>query len=444
MFPKAVSILCCIGIFAVFYRVARLLVDRPVLVSAAAGTVTAAIPSFAIWTTSGLENALLALAVVALAGVLVSAIYRRALYETRVAAMCGALAALAALSRPDGLIYGAAYAITVSLLAARGEIGRTLRPMAISVGALAAPLGMYEVWRITTFGDWLPNTARAKMQGVPGPSDLSRPAELVSYSGWLTVLLVVAVLAVGTVSAQARARRSEVLALFVPLGLAVVAFAVLRGDWMAQYRFATPIWPMAAFSFSVCSALLLASATARTRILAATVALAAGSLLATGWLAAAANFQRAPTAPLCYVAQETGIMTNSYADILRLRGGSLLAVDGGGTALTSRLAFIDLAGLVNAPIAGYWQSDDMGGLRNYVFDDVRPTFIKVWRGWIANTVHTGLLTDPRMSRDYEQLWSPELGSAVWVRRERRSRPRAPRISQNLRNRPELRDAAGIR
>ena len=50
------------------------------------------------------------------------------------------------------------------------------------------------------------------------------------------------------------------------------------------------------------------------------------------------------------------------ADRLGIDDGSLLAVDGGGTALTSRLRFVDLSGLADARIARYWSDNDMAGL----------------------------------------------------------------------------------
>ena len=105
------------------------------------------------------------------------------------------------------------------------------------------------------------------------------------------------------------------------------------------------------------------------------------ALTLNGFISAARDFQRTPTAGLCDIAQNTGYLFNGYADILGVRDGSLLAVDGGGTSLTSRLRFVDLSGLAERRIAGAWQRNDMAGLRNYIFDEVKPTFIKIWAGW---------------------------------------------------------------
>lgn len=109
LFPKIVALLCCAGVFAGFYAVVRAVSRRPVVLTVVAGAVTAAVPSFAIWVSSGLENPLLALIAVTLAALLARAAIARRLLEVRVAVGCGLLAALAALTRPDGLIYAAAY-----------------------------------------------------------------------------------------------------------------------------------------------------------------------------------------------------------------------------------------------------------------------------------------------------------------------------------------------
>jgi len=93
MYPKALALLCCLGMFVGFLSIARAVSSRPALVALAAGSITAAIPSFVIWTTSGLENALFALAVVTIAAVLVRAALDGRLLDTRTAVLCGGLAA---------------------------------------------------------------------------------------------------------------------------------------------------------------------------------------------------------------------------------------------------------------------------------------------------------------------------------------------------------------
>src|SRR5439155_7709644 len=70
LFPKALALLCCAGILTACYLVAKRVTARPALLTLLVGLIIATIPSFVIWTTSGLENSMFALAVVTLAALL--------------------------------------------------------------------------------------------------------------------------------------------------------------------------------------------------------------------------------------------------------------------------------------------------------------------------------------------------------------------------------------
>jgi hypothetical protein len=413
-YPKTLALLCCLGIFVGFLSIARTISSRPILVTLAAGSITAAIPSFVIWTTSGLENPLLALAVVTIAAVLVRACVEERLLETRTAVLCGALAALAGLTRPDGAIYLAAY--PVALLVAGNSIASkpTRRALGTSVLVGAVPLLVYLVWRLATFGTWLPNTAIAKEQDLPVLSDLDKPGELVTYLGWLGFLLtaVLVVLAIQRGGKTATGLRM----LLIPLALALVAYAVLNTDWMTQHRFATPVWPLAALAFTASLAEVFRTLTPPARVVTCGAVALVATLTLSGWRQAAKDFRITPTVSVCYVARSTGYTFNIYAERLGIDDGSLLAVDGGGTSLTSRLEFVDLSGLGDHDIAEYWHHDDMAGLRDHVFEDVRPTFIRIWDGW-DGVPRLRLLEDERLARDYVQVWGPPTGGGNWVRRD---------------------------
>ncbi len=51
-----------------------------------------------------------------------------------------------------------------------------------------------------------------------------------------------------------------------------------------------------------------------------------------GFVSSAREFRRVPTAGLYDIAQNTGYLFNDLADIIGVRDGTLLSVDGGGTA----------------------------------------------------------------------------------------------------------------
>jgi hypothetical protein len=415
-FPKLLGLAGAAGIFWAFHRVAVRVSRSPVTLTVVAGALTAAAPPFVIWIGSGLENPLIALLVIALAARLATAALDGRLLETRVAVTCGLLAGLAALTRPDGAVYLLAHPLAVVVATGSAEPrARRLRGAAASFVVGAVPVLLYELWRVVEFGALLPTTARAKQQGMLSTLDLARPAELVGLAGWLACLVVAG--AVGVVVARwANPAAVVVRVLLVPLGLALAAYAVLAADWMPLARFATPVWPLLALLAAVAiAAVLPARRTAGRWVLVGALGLAALSTAAT-WTTAASAFRARPTVPLCEVTRSTAQTVDAAADALGVRKGSLLGVDAGGVALGSRLQFVDLAGLTDPVIAGYWASGDMAGLRDHLLDGVRPTFVRLWHGWNIPE-GSGLFTDPRLARDYEPLWSSPQGAVTLVRRD---------------------------
>ena len=138
-----------------------------------------------------------------------------------------AFAALASLTRPDGLLHVVAYPLVVFTSGAV-PIGRprvALRPIARFAAVALTPLALYVAWRLWTFGRLLPNTGVAKEQGLPGWDAFQRPTELVDYVGWSAFTFAVIVVALGWRTSAAF--RSAMAVLAVPLALAIASFAVL-------------------------------------------------------------------------------------------------------------------------------------------------------------------------------------------------------------------------
>lgn len=426
-FPKLIALACCAGVFACFYSVARGATSRPVLVTVVAGTVTAAIPSFAIWCFSGMENALFALFVVALAATLARAALGGHLLDARTATTAGLLAAGAGLTRPDGLIYVTAFPLVVLLLTAADRQSARRWAVARSVSVFAIPCLAYLLLRLVMFGDWLPATVRSKVHGPPAPADLNRAADVVGQGGWLAALaaLVVVTLALR----RAPPARPVLAGVLVPLALAVVAFAVLPADWMWEARFATPIWPLAALVTALAATQVLSGAALRVRVGAAALAVLVVLPSCALWVVTAQQYRAGPVAALCPIAYAEPFRLNAVADALDVRDGSFVGVDAGAVALASRLRFVDGVGLTDARVARFWQARDMPGLRDYVFDQVRPTFYMVYSGWDlgpgldSSRGGPHFQQDPRFARDYAEV-APETKTGaspsragVWVRRE---------------------------
>ncbi|AFU01068.1 hypothetical protein AW168_04125 [Nocardia brasiliensis] len=414
LYPKAVALLCCAGILAACYLAARRVSRWPALVTFAAGVLLAAIPSFVIWCFSGLENSLFALAACALAVHLFLAVLDERLWTPKAAVLAGAIAAFAALTRPDGLIYLVAYPAISLLLVRRATWTAALRGVLYSGLAFALPFGAYLVWRYSEFGRLVANTAVAKNQEMPSVQDLSRIGDLVQYAGAPAVILAVGV--VGLALASPGKWRDGAVALLVPLALAMVAYCVLEPDWMAQFRFATPVWALGALVFAISAGELLAKLHLYRRVL--VVLALVGALIPSGvaFADASGSYRANSDVPLCWIVLRFGEVFNGYADILELDQGSLFTPDMGGSSLTSRLRLIDMAGLVEARIANIYAGEDHTDLSDYIFDEIEPTFVHTHGGWMGNQI----TVDPRIERDYYRIHrspDPDRPDEDWVRKD---------------------------
>ncbi|WP_235999088.1 hypothetical protein [Qaidamihabitans albus] len=417
VFPKALALVCCAGIVAACHYAAARVTSRPAVVTFVAGVLLAANPSFVIWSFSGLENALFALAVTWLAVVLFRAAVDGRLAAPGIAVIAGALAALAALTRPDGLIYALAYPLALLVLGERATLGASARSALLSSIAFAFPVGGYLGWRYLEFGHLLSLPAVAKNQELPEFADLARSGELVEYVG-APAGIAFAVL-VGLVLSRPSAARTGMIPLLVTGLLAVGAYAMLKPDWMGELRFATPVWALGAPAGALAGAAALRQVGIRGRVVLSAILAVALALSGTLFASASEKFRAAPTVPMCVVAERFGRAFNGYADIAGIERGSLLLPDVGATALISRLRVVDLAGLTEPRIAEFWSNRQWTALRDHVYDELRPTFIHahgVWGG------RTGIVRDPRLDRDYALIRSTSEGSGDWVRRDAVSGP----------------------
>lgn len=410
LYPKVLGLLCVSVAFAAFLAAASAVSRFPATVTLVAGVACATIPSLVVWCVSGLENGLLAASVVTLAAVLVRAHARSRLTGGSAAVACGVLAALAALTRPEGVVYALAY--PVALLVVGAAVRPALRAVAWTVVAFVVPFGGYLVFRLASFGQWVPTTAVAKSQGLPTVAGFAKVDELVTYAGWLAVLVGAAV--VGGALARRTPGRDAVLLLLVPLGLALGAFGVLVRDWMEQYRFATPVWALAPLIVALAGAEVLPTLRWRGGTVLGAVVVGALVTSGAGFVADERTFAAAPTAPMCLIVTNTGREFNGYLDALHLRSGTFFAPEIGGGALTGRSLLVDGAGLAEPTIARFWATKDAVGIRDYVLDQVRPTFIRA-HGEFRPAV--GLDGDARFVRDYVEIGPAPNGGANWVRRE---------------------------
>ena len=145
------------------------------------------------WFTSGLETAMFNLAFV---GWVFAAFRADAARSERRLWIWSCWAAMAALTRPDGLLLVAATAAAGAAATLRGERSRwaTIRALSPLVTVVA-----HVAWRRATYGEWLPNTYYAKVTEVWPEAGLRYLACFVIEQGawvWLLVFLIWAVAAV--------------------------------------------------------------------------------------------------------------------------------------------------------------------------------------------------------------------------------------------------------
>ncbi len=369
---------------------------------AAAGMLLAANPSYVIWMVSGLENPLLAAEVAAIAAVSVHAVPNPGRRSTIV---LGLLTGLAAITRPDGVVYASAIFIVVLFAVGLSWRARwsVLWPGLVAFGSIF--LG-YLMFRLAYFGAWLPNTAVAKSQDVPALRDILRLKEVGGAFGWPLSVVSLFGAALGGHALQ---RAGNTIGLRViaagaaVLLSAVAAFIVLREDWMVELRFLTPAWPL----LSVAAVLGLAQLATmisrrRTYLAAATILVVCTALTLPAWQRRSQAFRADPIVPLCFVAERSGQYFNIAAGGLGLdpRTTTVLLPDLGGTLMVSDLVVVDLAGLTNRRIAELLRDGDPAKLAGYILGDLKPTFIHLLGYWRQAS---GLAGDSRFASDYLDL-----------------------------------------
>jgi hypothetical protein len=381
--------------------------DRPGIVWPAvlAPLLLAASTSFVVWTTSGLENPLLAL----LAALSCTLVARSTGADRRLDAAAGATAALLALTRPDGVLYAAAFPL---VLVSSPEAWRTgLRGLAGRLAAHAAGflplLGGYLLFRHAYFGEWVPNTYYAKEKpSLAFLLDAQKWRDLLEAAAGSVALPAVALLAGGALLLLYRRRldlRQRSLA--VHLSLAALGYMVMPLDWMGEYRFATAFFLFFYWALAETIAMLWTAEglEPRASAVAFALALAAGSAMTHAPRSAA--FLSGPIVPFAAVAEFYGNGFNHLAEQLPVPRPSLLAPDVGGTLYYSRLRVYDLVGLCDRTTARTLTTDT-AAFHHYVLEDVRPTFIHVhgpWAGWAA------FHQSERFKQDYvaiRETWGP--------------------------------------
>ncbi len=369
--------------------------------------------SFVVWVTSGLENPLLVfLAIVSCATSLEAVRAERS--PAWLDGGSGLVSALLALTRPDAIVYAAAYPLVLAARSARRGEWSALPGRCARYAAGFLPLvSAYGAFRVAYYNDWVPNTYHAKDKpSWRGLLDLAKVQDLVASAAGPLALVLVLLLVGGSLLLWRRtAYAARLGVLTVYLGLALFVYLVMPPDWMGEYRFATVFFVFLywALGETLGGILRISPRAAPLRLATATFAVLLTAATALVYGGRSLDFAANPVVPFARVAAFSGTGYNRLAAILGQPQASLLTPDLGGTLFYSTLRVYDLAGLCDRVIAGALRSDRPAFL-HYVFEQVRPTFIHVHATWAE---WANLSEDERFARDYVAILERREGPSEW-------------------------------
>jgi len=397
--------------FLFLHRVAMRLTDRHRLVSFISLLFLATNSSFVIWTCSGLENPLYVMLISLMLFQIINhmaSLSGSSVGPQMIAVTCSALA----LTRPDGIVYTAAFptVLLIGLLIGQVSVSDLIRRLWKFGITTLGILGSFMLFRMIYFGDIMPNTYYVK--GGPGLKDvidlLTMQKEylvklqqlLQSVLGeWLWLLIPITLLTLLIVSVRLRRHLLNDAVLLIVMLLALAAYLLLGNDYMKEYRFATNLFPMLYLSMAVgLYRLWYCFRHFRVKIIiaVATILLLAGVSTFSEHRPRYKTFYKGPTVPFTRIANNFGIRFNKIAQYLELEDPSFLVPDIGGTLYYTNLRIIDLAGLCDTTIAKT-RRYHISKFHEYVFADVKPTIIHI-HGYF--TAVSRLDEDERFMRDY--------------------------------------------
>lgn len=225
------------GIVALLLGHPRTLGGREASVVAAVLAGTAA--PIVVWVHGGLEAPLLAFLVLALALTTLRGLQGDT--RPRLLALAGVLAALAMLTRTDAALFGLASFVALTVAGDLRSAWRRAVPFLVPfLAVMLAHIG----WRLSYYGDLLPNTFYAKASGVPW---LGWQFPLVYLSDFLVQLPYVPVaLAAGLMTRFGRHAFAARVYLAGSVLLYVAYVLKVGGDHMPQLRLFVPTIPLAA------------------------------------------------------------------------------------------------------------------------------------------------------------------------------------------------------
>jgi len=185
--------------------------------------------SFTAWCSGGLETMFYTL-LVFLGAILFLREYRR---NSRIPVASALVLSLAALTRPDGILFAAVCSLIylIDLLRRR----RTLRSFVVWAGILVVIIGGHLLWRRWYYGFWVPNTFYVKVNGIwlEQGSLYFGLFQHDYHIAWFLPLALVPLLLV----------RRRIYFLFASLSMFHLLYVWMVGGDRFEFRFLVPIFP---------------------------------------------------------------------------------------------------------------------------------------------------------------------------------------------------------
>ncbi len=233
VFARASSLACGAALVVAVVRFVRLRISPRAAVTIPAALFLGTLPPLAVWSTSGLATMPFALAIfVAFERLLGDPERPRGL-------QAGVAVVAVVLLRADGFGFAGLVLAAAGLRWLRTREPRLLRAGAIGAAFLVVTVASHFLWRHAYYGDWVPNTAHAKVD-----SGSETYVQGLQYVGtWLLVFpgIPIALLAAAALPGARRVPAAGACAVMVAGTLAYTL--LVGGDFMTMGRFLVPALP---------------------------------------------------------------------------------------------------------------------------------------------------------------------------------------------------------
>ena len=422
--PKILSALFIfLGFLAIAAGVRQVVSGRAWMVTAGMALILcAANPGFVIWSVSGLENPLLVFLVSLLLLILVRMGRDSPLVGNGSSLAAGLVAAALALTRPDGILYSVVFPIALLSVRPIAQVRASVRQLLLYGVTVLLPVSAYVAFRLSYFGEWLPNTYYAKpgtsLSGLldlaalagPGATRFSEltTAVLPFFPLALPLLLGLSVSGATYMKDRVVARSLGLVSLV--LFVALLPHLLLPSDWMGEFRFATPVFLISYLLCFLVMELVLANVgtTAVKWTLMVSMSLAVLLLSFHDFRFRASNFAGNPAAPLAGVAKAHWHF-GELADRFAIQNATMLVPDLGGSLMYSKLRVIDLAGLCDREFGRlYFRGALPAEFADHIASGIKPSFVHIHGYWARAS---GLTESEAFARDYLSL-----GNGDFIRR----------------------------